>query len=53
LDSYNKAAKVSETDSLGNVHEYSDEEKKKLIEQTKTKVDEKCSATTTATAAAP
>ncbi len=45
LDNYQKAGKITETDALGNVREYSDADKKKLIEQAKAKADEACSAT--------
>jgi hypothetical protein len=50
LDTYTKSGKITSTDALGNIHEYSDDEKKKLLEQTKSKVDEACSGVTTAAA---
>jgi hypothetical protein len=50
LDSYTKSSKITETDALGNTHDYSDDEKKKLLEQTKAKVDDACSGITTAAA---
>ena len=46
LDSYKKAGTISESDALGNIHEYSDDDKKKLVEQTQAKSDEACAAAT-------
>lgn len=53
LDNYSKASKITETDALGNVRDYSDADKQKLIEQTRAKVDEACSATGTTAVATP
>ncbi|MBL6752068.1 MAG: DUF4124 domain-containing protein [Nevskia sp.] len=42
LGVYKTAASVSETDALGNVHQYSPEEKQKLVERTQKYVDDNC-----------
>lgn len=42
LSSYRSAAKISETNSLGETREYSDEQKQKLIEVTEQNVAKAC-----------
>lgn len=42
LVAYRAASKISETDSLGKVHEYSPEEKQKLLEATAKSVQDLC-----------
>lgn len=43
LISYRRAEKVTETDALGNTHEYSPDEKQKLIELTEKSIHDLCS----------
>jgi hypothetical protein len=46
LDSYKTATKIVETDSLGRQHEYTEEEKKQLIQKTQQAVQETCGVAT-------
>jgi hypothetical protein len=46
LAAYNAASKITETDALGNTREYTAEDRLKLIEVMKTKVDQSCGAAT-------
>lgn len=53
LGAYSTASTINETDALGNVHQYSAEEKQALVTKTQKYLDEHCAGMTAAAAPAP